>query len=294
MKIILLFLVLFSVTFITLLGLRLFDWFADTAEWERLTELQPENPAGYDPTMVADLPESAQRYFNFVITPGTPLLPVVEVHMGGLFSLSDRNKPNYQTMQAQQILAAPHGFVWKLQLPGMVPISGTDAGQWTRFRILGLIPVARMGGNADHTRSAYGRYIAESVFWSPAAVLPGPDVVWEEVDANTSRVTVSHGALSQAVNVTVDTNGRPLEVSFMRWSNANPDKSYRLQPFGGTLSDFRDVQGYRLPFTVDAGNLFGTEDYFVFFKARVTAIRFPSAYRQTGTGGIHGSNKCIT
>lgn len=59
----------------------------------------------------------------------------------------------------------------------------------------------------------------------------------------------------------------------MRWSNANPEKIYRLQPFGGELSDFRDVQGFRLP--VKAGNMFGTDEYFVFFKAAVTAIRFP-------------------
>jgi hypothetical protein len=65
----------------------------------------------------------------------------------------------------------------------------------------------------------------------------------------------------------------------MRWSNANPEKQYRLQPFGGVLSDFREVQGYRLPFRVEAGNMFGTDDYFVFFKAEVTDIRFPGAGR---------------
>lgn len=35
----------------------------------------------------------------------------------------------------------------------------------------------------------------------------------------------------------------------------------------------REVDGYRLPFSVDGGNFFGTEDYFPFFRARVRAIR---------------------
>lgn len=275
MKIIYPVLTFFGITFLALLSLRLYDRYADNAEWKRLTGFQPDNPPQYDPQVVAELPEPAQRYFNFMIAPGTPLLPVVEIDMGGQFSLGNRDAPNYQTMEAHQILAAPQGFVWQLHLPGMVPVSGSDSGHWTRFRILGMIPVARMGGDLDHTRSAYGRYVAESVFWAPAAVLPGPGVSWEEVDANTARVTIRHGSLSQAVNVRVDAEGRPVEVSFMRWSNANPDKTFRLQPFGGTLSDFREVQGYRLPFKVDAGNMFGTDDYFVFFKARVTAIRFP-------------------
>lgn len=134
-----------------------------------------------------------------------------------------------------------------------------------------------MGGDADHTRSAYGRCIAESVFWAPAALLPGPGVTWEAVGSNTARVTVGHGALSQSVEFTIDAEGRPLEIVFIRWSNANPDKVYRLQPFGGLLSDFREVQGYRLPFRVEAGNMFGTNDYFAFYKAEVSEIRFPGS-----------------
>ena len=109
--------------------------------------------------------------------------------------------------------------------------------------------------------------------------MPGPGVSWSAVDEDTARVTVRHGNLSQAVDVTVASDGRPVVASFQRWSNANPDKVHRLQPFGATLSDFREVGGYRLPFRVEAGNLFGTDDYFPFFLAEVTAIRFPEVAR---------------
>jgi len=50
--------------------------------------------------------------------------------------------------------------------------------------------VARMGGNPDHTRSAFGRYVAEAVFWTPAAVLPGPGVAWEHVNTDCARLIV--------------------------------------------------------------------------------------------------------
>ncbi len=43
------------------------------------------------------------------------------------------------------------------------------------------------------------------------------------------------------------------------------------------LSDFRFVQGFKLPFKVEAGNMFGTSEHFTFFKAEVEAIRFPGA-----------------
>lgn len=277
MKFIYVFLALLVLLLVSLLILRLLDWRADQSEWKQLSSLQPTNPERYDFSMVANLPEPARRFFNFTIASGTPLYTVAEIDMGGQFSLGSQEDPNYQPMQAHQILAAPHGFVWRLNLPGIISVSGSDSGRWTRFRILGFIPVARMGGDSDHTRSAYGRYVAEAVFWTPAAILPRAGVTWEGIDENTARVTITHGKLSQAVDVTVNAEGQPIEVSFMRWSNANPEKSHRLQPFGGFLSDYRVVQGFKLPFRIEAGNMFGTNEYFPFYKAEVKVIRFPGA-----------------
>jgi hypothetical protein len=42
------------------------------------------------------------------------------------------------------------------------------------------------------------------------------------------------------------------------------------------MSDFREVQGFRLPFNVEAGNMFGADAYFAFFKAKINAVRFPA------------------
>ncbi|MDI5892832.1 DUF6544 family protein [Halomonas rhizosphaerae] len=275
MKVLALLLVLLVGAVLALFVLLLHDKRAERIEGKRLAALQPIDPPPFSVDMVANLPEPARRYFGFTILPGTPLHPVAQIDMRGQFSLGTKDAPGYQPMEARQILAAPEGFVWSMRTLGGLPIYGSDSGRWTRFRILWLVPVARIGGDPDHRRSAFGRYVAEAVFWTPAALLPGPGVVWEPVDDDTARVTVSHGALTQAVDVTLDAEGRPVVVSFQRWSDANPDKVYRWQPFGGYLSDFREVRGYRLPHRLEAGNMFGTEDYFPFFLVEVTAIRFP-------------------
>jgi hypothetical protein len=261
----------------TLALLLVYDRRADRAEWQRLAAIQPADPGRFDPELVADLPEPARRYFMFAIQPGTPLLPVAEIDMTGKFSLGTKDDPVYRPMEARQILCAPEGFVWVMRTRGGMPVSGSDSAFWTRFRIFGLFPVGRLGGNPDHRRSAFGRYVAEAVIWSPAALLPGPGISWETVDDTTARVTVRHDALSQVVDVSLDHEGRPVVVSFQRWSDANPNHIHRLQPFGATLSDFREVEGYRLAFHVEAGNMFGTDDYFPFFIADVTEIRFPRA-----------------
>lgn len=246
-----------------------------------LAAAQPASPARFDPSMVADLPDPARRYFQFTIKAGTRLYTVAELEMTGRFGLGTKEAPNYMAMRAHQVLAAPEGFVWSMSArSGLMRVSGSDAaagGQsWTRFWLMGLIPVARFGGTPDHRRSAFGRYVAEAVFWTPAALLPGSGVAWENVDEATARVTLSYGGIEQSVDVTVDAEGRPARVVFPRWSDANADRTFRLQPFGGFLSEFRDFDGFRLPTHVEAGNQFGTDAYFPFLIADVTRITFPS------------------
>ncbi|MFW5654106.1 MAG: DUF6544 family protein [Roseicyclus sp.] len=252
------------------------DRMADRREMARLIATQPADPPRFDAEMVADLPEPARRFFTFAIAEGTPLHTVVRLEMEGRFGSGDAADPRYLPMRATQVLAAPHGFVWAMRArDGALALSGSDSGAWTRFWLLGLAPVARFGGTQDHARSAYGRSVAEAIFWAPASVLPGPNVTWEPVSENVARMTMRHEGLAQSVDVTVAEDGRPLEVSFQRWSDANPEQVYRLQPFAGYLSEFEEFNGFRLPTHVEAGNHAGTEAYYPFFIADVTDVSFP-------------------
>lgn len=242
---------------------------------------QPAAPGRFDPSMVDRLPDPAQRYFRFTIAPGAPLYTVAEIDMTGLLGLGSRTEPGYKPMTATQILAVPFGFVWRVRTGGPISrISGTDAAgrndSWSRFWLLGVIPVGRAGHTQDHARSCFGRAVAEAAFWTPAALLPGRHARWEAVNERTARAIVIYNGMEQAVDITVAENGQPLSVRMMRWTNANPEKSFRLQPFGGTLSAFHAFSGFQLPTRVDGGNFFGTDDYFPFFRAEVADIRFPT------------------
>ncbi len=257
--------------------LRLSDHRSDRAAMARLISTQPVYPARFNQSMVSDLPAPARRYFQYTIQPGTPLYTVAKISMAGRFGHGTKAEPDYMNMRAEQILALPTGFIWKMYAEkDLMHLSGSDSESWTRFWLMGLIPVARLGGSSDHSHSAFGRYAAEAVFWTPAALLPGPGVQWVSVNENTARVVISHKGLSQRVDVTVAADGRPTKVSFLRWSNANPDKVHRLQPFGGYLSEYRDFSGFRLPTHVEAGNFFDTENYFPFFIVNVMDIDFPT------------------
>ncbi|SMX23839.1 DUF6544 family protein [Boseongicola aestuarii] len=278
MKTLLLFsLFLIAVGVLALVVWRQFDHRADRTEMARLIATQPHAPQSFSANLISDLPEPARRYFSYTIATGTPLHTVAEIKMRGQFALGNKQDPKNMPIEAKQILAAPFGLVWKMSGgSGLMRMSGSDSGSWMRFWISGIIPVVRLGGTRDHARSAFGRIIGEAAIWTPAALLPATGTVWEAVDDDTARFTVTFDDITQSVDITVDGEGKPTQVLFQRWSDANPDRVHQLQPFGGVLSEFREFQGFRLPTHVEAGNFFDSEDYFPFFIVDVTSLRFPS------------------
>jgi hypothetical protein len=195
-KIILLSLGMIALAMVALVAWRWSDKRADNFVWHGLASHQPLTPGVFDPAMADELPNAARRFFRFAMKPGTPLYTGAEISMEGDFSLGSKEEPNYMPMTAEQILAAPHGFVWKLNAgDGVIRVSGSDvasdSSSWSRFWLLGVVPVARAGGNMDHSRSSFERYVAEAVFWTPAALLPRDNVRWEPITDTTARVTVT-------------------------------------------------------------------------------------------------------
>jgi hypothetical protein len=62
-------------------------------------------------------------------------------------------------------------------------------------------------------------------------------------------------------------------VLIQRWTRENPEREWRLQPFGGTIVETTQAGGYGVASRVDGGNWFGTPAYFPFYRARVLSIR---------------------
>ncbi len=266
---------------IALLALALFAWRSsdrrrDTKAREDLIAIAGPPAGVFNAAMVRDLPAPAQAFFRYTIAEGTPLYVAAEIEMDGELGFGSREKPNYKPMHARQVLAPPNGLVWQLKAGAFSGSDGlTPDTSWTRFWLFGLLPVVRVGGTRDHHRSAFGRVIAEGAFWVPSSLLPGRSVQWEPVDETTARAIVSYRDYRQAVDISVAEDGQPSRVVIQRWSNENADKTFREQAFGGYLSEFRDFCGFCLPTRVEGGNLIGTDDYFPFYKAKVTDIRFP-------------------
>ena len=250
---------------------------ADTA-WQGLIENAPAPTQTFDPPSIEAMPEIARRYFGHAIAPGTALSSLAEIEMSGTFSLGTRAQPKPFTMTARQLLSAPHAFVWIASMhSGPTWISGSDvlAGDvgWTRFWLGGVLPVANDGFSEDFLRSAVARPALEAI-WAPASLLPERGVRWTATGPDSADVVIptAHGDIT--INLVLEKSGKVSEVSTLRWTNANSRKVFAYQPFGGTVAAETTFGGYTVPSVVSIGNMFGTDEYFSFFEAQISAIKY--------------------
>lgn len=247
--------------------------------YARLAE-RPDPPTRrFDPAQVSELPEIGQRYFRHAVAPGTPLFSGVELEMEGTFLLGDKDKFQAYEMRARQVLRPPVQFVWIPRLrSGPLTITGSDGlvggAAWTRFWILKLIPVASVRSSPDVVRSAEFRGAVEGALWLPTTMLPENGARWEQIGPNEARVTLSGFSPAIILHLTLSEDGAVREVVGQRWSNANPEQLFRLQPFGGTISAEASFQGLTIPTGISVGNHYGTAAYLPFFQARVTRAKY--------------------
>jgi hypothetical protein len=245
----------------------------------RAIAARAEPPAGpFDPATVAGLPEVARRYFARAIAPGTPLSTSVALDMEGSFLLGDVEAHRTYWMRARQILRPPYEFVWIPRIGGgAIRISGSDAlvdGEaWTRFFLLGLVPVANVRSSPDLVRSAAFRSAVEGI-WAPASLLPERGVEWEQIGPDRARVTFRRLSPEIAIELELAADGTVREVIGQRWSNANAERRFRLQPFGGIVVRSATFGGFTVPAEVKIGNHYGTPDFLPFFQARIVGATY--------------------
>ncbi|MGB7820156.1 MAG: DUF6544 family protein [Ornithinibacter sp.] len=246
------------------------------AAWKALSMSTP--PAGvFDPDDLVDLPLPARRLLANALSPGVELTPTVILQMEGEIRLK-----RWVPFRARQVLRAGSGFAWRATA-GRTPVvfTGGDTYWLGRgsldFRLWGLIPVVRAAGR-DIDRSAAGRLAAETVAWAPQALTPQMGAVWTGLDESRAVVTLPAGEETTDVTVTVDTQGRLVDLSTRRWGDPVPGE-FGLVPFGGGVTELTDFGGIRIATAGRVGWWWGTDRQpeGEFFHYRIRVARFPSA-----------------
>lgn len=245
--------------------------------WSDIATNPTNAPEAFTKDMILDLPEIAQRFFEQAIAEGTPLYNSVELDMAGTFIMGQANNPQEYDLRARQILAPPDEFVWIASMSsGLLTFSGSDGLQgghgWTRFWMYRALPLVQVAATANIDRSAAARPAIEAI-WAPATLLPANGVRWEQIGPDLATATFVNQTLPITITLRIDADGALQEVWTERWSDENPEKEFRLQPFGAFIEDSKTFDGFTIPSRVSVGNHFGTEDFFPFFKVELTKVR---------------------
>jgi hypothetical protein len=243
--------------------------------WDDLAAI--EAPADrFDPAMVDGLPPPAQRYLLRTIAPGTPLASAVLVSMRGTIRLSAGAEP--MPMSATQILAPPHGFVWRARVGGgLVRFRGFDAyadgSGRMRWWLFGAVPLVN-AASSDISRSAAGRLAGEAV-WLPSALLPDRGARWHAMDDETAMFVLDVGGESVETTITVDAEGRIRRASIRRWreDDGSGRPGYVRFDVDGWEGE-RTFGGYTIMTRFRAGWRLGEADEFAFFEAVIDEAEF--------------------
>ncbi len=197
------------------------------------------------------LPPPVRRYAEVSGALRRPPIRTVRLRHRGSFLVGGRWRP----IRGVQYLAAdPPGFVWwgRVGIAPGVWVDGRDrsaAGEGSmRIVAASTWTLADLRG-PELDQGALVRLLGE-LTWVPSALLDARHVRWSPVDERSARARLEVG-------------GRVVEATFHFGDDGLPDRfdaeRYRevggrgvLTPFTGHLGDYREVDGVRVPFRLEA------------------------------------------
>lgn len=239
------------------------------------TLLHTPSQGRFEPAEVEGLPKPAQRYLRWAIAPGTKLAGSVELTMKGRMRLSP-TKP-WMPMMARQVLAPPHGFVWRATIgSGLMTMHGGDLFAadprqvGVEFWLANAIPlVRRTSPDANLEKAAAGRMVIESMFL-PASLLPSRGATWTQKSEDAAEVALDVDGESMSFTLEVGEDDALRRVTMKRWDQRTPDGSWGGVPFGGDVLETMEVDGYRIPKRVVVWwHPEAWEERFEFFEAEI-------------------------
>lgn len=147
---------------------------------------------------LAPLPPPVADHLRAAGVVGKRRASVARIRHGGLFLAS--REMGWKPIRGEYLLTAdPPAFLWygRIRAAPLVPVVARDGFALGRGRMVvkafGAIPIADVRGSAMD-QAGFDRLLAELTL-VPTALLPGPHLRWEPVDARSARATLALGEL---------------------------------------------------------------------------------------------------
>jgi len=237
-----------------------------------------ENNPGHKKEIVtkadlAGLPQCVQRWLERSQVIGKERANTVRLKQRGVMRLKE-DQP-WMPVEAEQYFTVDEpGFIWKarVRMNPLIYFAGKDKYDQGKgemnIKVLSLIPVVNARGN-EMDQGALLRYLAEMV-WFPSAAL-NSYLKWEEIDANSARVTMSYQGVTDSGIYTFDDNGDIVSFFARRYREENG--RYILTDWGGVTKGYNEFNGVRISSQTDVIWKLETGD-FTWFQCEITDIEY--------------------
>ncbi|MFB6113875.1 MAG: DUF6544 family protein, partial [Halodesulfurarchaeum sp.] len=196
----------------------------------------------------AEVPAPVRRYLDAVFE-GTPRpASRVRLEQRGEIRLGGRWYPFDAT---QHVRTSPPGFLWdaRVHLPSIAFVrvhdSFVDGDGRIEARFLSAVPVAREGPSPDVNAGELARFLAEAP-WYPGSLLPHRGLVWEPIDARTSRATVEANGVRSSLVFHFDDEGLIERVTGLRFRQ----ETGSIEDWVGDFGDYVSYDGRLVPTSV--------------------------------------------
>jgi uncharacterized protein DUF6544 len=198
---------------------------------------------------VAALPDPVQRYLRAARVVGTPAVGNFRGRMHGRIRGGRNDRWLRFTAEQYNFIHPPARlFYFNASMHG-VPVQGyhryVDSSATMRVKAAGLVTVVRASG-PEMTQSETVTLFNDMCLMAPGALID-PAIIWEHVDAHTSRARFTNSGYTISAELTFDDAGRLTNfVSDDRYQLSRDGKSTRRLRWSTPIADYRDVRGFHL------------------------------------------------
>lgn len=208
---------------------------------------QSKNISGktFQYSQLENLPVPVQRYFRHVMKEGQPYISYARLTHGGKFK-TDPKKAWVNIKGEQYFTTEKPGFIWKGSTAMFTArdMYISDKGRLV-VSLFSLLKIAD-GKGEKYDQGELLRWLGESV-WFPTNLLPHENLEWTPVDNQTARLNFKHNGLSISYLVSFNDDGEITALQTRRYMGEN-----NLETWIGKVSDYKEVNGIRIPTTIEA------------------------------------------
>ena len=191
------------------------------------------------------LPKPLQGYFRYALEDGQSCLSQLRLKHTGRFK-TGVEKDWVDIKGEQYFTAQPPGFVWLGKTKAFKARDSyvTNNGNLSVYLFGSLRIVNSKGRTVDQAELL--RWLGESV-WMPTNLLPNEHISWSGIDENTAKITFDWNGHSVYYIVHFNEKNQVIKIETERYMEEN-----RLEKWEGRLGDYRQVNGIRVPGSIEA------------------------------------------